>query len=95
MDKKLKAKWLKALRSGKYKQGMELLKFEGDNKQTRFCCLGVLCDVGHIRSTSSAVIKGKNGDYRILPQNVQQTLTEMNDGGKRFTTIATYIEKNL
>jgi len=33
-------KWVKALRSGKYKQGKELLK-----EEDRFCCLGVACDI--------------------------------------------------
>lgn len=32
--------WVKALRSGKYKQGHMRLR-DGDN----FCCLGVLCDI--------------------------------------------------
>lgn len=40
MDKKLKAKWVKALRSGDYQQGEGVLR-SGD----RFCCLGVLCDL--------------------------------------------------
>ena len=33
-------KWVKALRSGEYKQGKELLR-EGD----KFCCLGVACEL--------------------------------------------------
>ena len=32
--------WIKALRSGKYKQGVGELHNDG-----RFCCLGVLCDL--------------------------------------------------
>ena len=40
MDPKIKKQWVKALRSGKYRQGREVLK---DN--SRFCCLGVLCDL--------------------------------------------------
>lgn len=36
----IKRRWLKALRSGKYKQGTGSLR-DGDG----FCCLGVLCDV--------------------------------------------------
>lgn len=40
MKKEIKEKWLKALRSGKYKQGQHYLKL-GNN----FCCLGVLCDL--------------------------------------------------
>lgn len=41
MNKKLKAKWLKALRSEKYKKGRGQLR----SKENRFCCLGVLADV--------------------------------------------------
>lgn len=40
MDKNIKGKWIKALRSGEYKQGIHSLR---DNDC--FCCLGVLCDV--------------------------------------------------
>lgn len=40
MNQEIKEKWVKALRSGKYKQGGGFLR-KGD----RFCCLGVLCDV--------------------------------------------------
>ena len=43
MDKKLKAKWVKALRSGRYKQGRVYMYNDG-----RYCCLGVLaCVMGH------------------------------------------------
>ena len=37
----IKEAWLKALRSGKYRQGTERLRTENG-----FCCLGVLCDIG-------------------------------------------------
>jgi hypothetical protein len=40
MNKKVKALWLKALRSGKYKQARGQLK-----KGNGFCCLGVLTDL--------------------------------------------------
>lgn len=40
MNKAIKSKWVKALRSGKYKQARNALNI--DNK---FCCLGVLCDL--------------------------------------------------
>lgn len=41
MNKEIKEKWLKALRSGDYKQGIGQLK----NDKDEFCCLGVLCDI--------------------------------------------------
>ena len=39
--KENRKKWIEALRSGEYKQGMGVLR-EEDNK---FCCLGVACDI--------------------------------------------------
>ncbi len=46
MNKRIKTKWLKALRSGNYKQGKSVLhsagKRDGNHK---YCCLGVLCDL--------------------------------------------------
>jgi hypothetical protein len=41
MSPELKAKWLEALRSGKYKQGTGYLRTFADE----FCCLGVLADI--------------------------------------------------
>lgn len=38
-------KWIKALRSGRYKQGVKRLR--GDDK---FCCLGVACDISGLGS---------------------------------------------
>lgn len=50
MNKRVKTRWVKALRSGKYKQGRHSLRnVEGDT----FCCLGVLCDL----AVRSKVIK--------------------------------------
>lgn len=41
MNQKVKRKWVKALRSGKYKQGFGSLRDKEDN----FCALGVLCNL--------------------------------------------------
>lgn len=40
MNKEIKELWVQALRSGEYVQGTGFL-----NKDGRFCCLGVLCEV--------------------------------------------------
>lgn len=49
MDTRLKARWVKALRSGKYKQGTGFLRFITRRKnkivKVEHCCLGVLCEV--------------------------------------------------
>lgn len=54
MRKAVKEKWLKALRSGGYKQTQGCLKDENG-----YCCLGVLCDI------HSKTIKEKG--YKFLP----------------------------
>jgi len=41
LKKDVKEKWLKALRSGNYKQG----EINLNNNNNTFCCLGVLCDI--------------------------------------------------
>tara|TARA_R110000751_G_scaffold279698_1_gene382139 strand:- start:366 stop:710 length:345 start_codon:yes stop_codon:yes gene_type:complete len=41
MNNKIKKDWLKALRSGEYKQGQDYLCSVGN----KFCCLGVLMDI--------------------------------------------------
>lgn len=45
MKKEVAKKWVKALRSGKYKQGETYLKQLNDNGQAKHCCLGVLCEL--------------------------------------------------
>lgn len=40
MNPQVKEKWVEALRSGKYVQGVGVLR-----KQDTYCCLGVLCDL--------------------------------------------------
>lgn len=45
MEKTIKVKWLKALRSGKYKQGTNGYLCEIKNGSRYFCCMGVLSDL--------------------------------------------------
>jgi hypothetical protein len=44
MNPEVKAKWVEALRSGRYQQGEASLR-RGLGDQVRYCCLGVLCDI--------------------------------------------------
>ncbi len=48
MKKALAMKWVEALRSGKYQQGRQYL-----NKDGKFCCLGVLCEIEGLRAEVS------------------------------------------
>lgn len=47
MDSELKAEWVAALRSDRYKQGIGSLRFQASKagEPDTFCCLGVLCDL--------------------------------------------------
>ena len=45
MKKIIAKKWIKALRSGKYKQGQGALKQSTESGDTYHCCLGVLCEL--------------------------------------------------
>lgn len=80
MDAAIKKKWIRALRSGKYKQGKNALRI-GD----KHCCLGVLCELafkaGAVQRTEQ--IHGRTssfsygGDYlepfgSMLPESVME-----------------------
>ena len=93
MDKKLKAKWVKALRSGRYKQTNGCLK---DSRG--YCCLGVLANIqgakwketvhGNLLPHVAHVqISPKDGAGFLLPRyagglasKTQRKLADMNDG---------------
>ena len=45
MKKKIADMWVKALRSGKFKQGTDALCLLNDSKKPQYCCLGVLCEI--------------------------------------------------
>jgi len=45
MKTELKEKWIKALRSGRYKQGMGTMRSKIGNYKFEYCCLGVLCNI--------------------------------------------------
>lgn len=44
MDEVVKTKWVAALRSGEYQQGRGYLN-RTDDEGTKYCCLGVLCEI--------------------------------------------------
>jgi len=105
MNSELKAKWVEALRSGDYAQGLRALR-----KGNSFCCLGVLCDVMGAEwdkgeDDLNATLNGEKQDYYLAPEALaavgmtdkeQEVLYGMNDNeGKTFPEIADYIEANL
>lgn len=99
MNAELKAKWLAALRSEKYRQTQGCLRHAD-----AFCCLGVLADVKGCEWRSQCpIVGGENmANYGLLDVNFiqigkveQQQLAKMNDGGASFPEIADYIEANI
>ena len=103
MKKGLKARWVAALRSGKYKQGTRELR-KDRVRSVQHCCLGVLCEI----SPKIGALPN-NGNYYLGPQALdaagltdaeQRKLADLNDDGLNgvpygFKRIANYIEKNL
>ena len=108
MPKKLLNKWLKALRSGKYKQGKDTLENEG-----KFCCLGVLQKVADGKTELGWALPSiewlREHDVNFLGEYGTQSYSPLlptlgveahiaNDGNsdirkRKFTTIANAIEK--
>jgi len=107
MDKETKNKWIKALRSGKYKQAKErLYKREED----AYCCLGVLLactghrnfktDAAHENEEGYGTLERKWGDTLYAQHEESSTglvyrLMRMNDRGDNFSKIASFLERLL
>jgi hypothetical protein len=75
MNQEVKQKWLEALRSGTYKQGIRLLR----STTNEYCCLGVLCDL-HAKETNTLWCTSETRDNArtyldealVLPTPVKQ-----------------------
>jgi hypothetical protein len=108
LNKKFKQKWLNALRSDKYKQGVNALHNTTNNT---YCCLGVACKVAHISNNiidndftiNSRMVKlpiKQSYDASAIKQlmdnyNIQRLLMDKNDVLQHtFKQIANFIEKN-
>lgn len=104
MNREVKAKWLEALRSGKYAQGYESLR-----QGNKFCCLGVLCEISGLPYwglvgvlpdpvMSYAGLKKFDpevGAYSPTGEYSALSLSSINDAGATFAEIADLIEEQL
>ncbi len=106
LPKDFKNKWVKLLRSGKYKQGESALcneVFDGDDRLIghNYCCLGIACIAAGIKPNFNGFIsdiKGISKIPKILRQDedIPIKLSAMNDSGNwSFKRIASWINKNL
>lgn len=91
----LKKRWVKALRSGEFKQA------EGDlHNECGYCCLGVLRYCLNVQDRSSldeenSYLTEAQAEKAGLTFKQQNTLANMNDKGKTFEQIAKHIERRL
>ena len=100
MDPELKAKWLKALRSGDYQQSKFTLRDARGH-----CCLGVLCDIvdpDAWRTDETHTTGWGNRHYNqvrgfpFLTDNQSVRLSYLNDKNDlSFEQIAVFIEEEL
>lgn len=105
LDPEFKAKWIAALRSGKYKQGTQYLCNGG-----YYCCLGVACELEGLL-VDDTTIKGGSRAKKFIGTvqsgaptaawakahgfpNGMDELIRMNDTGVTFEKIADFIEQN-
>jgi len=101
--------WIKALRSGDYKQIKGTLKGEHPEGGTGYCCLGVLTEVMGCEVEKQGLIEGSLSEYSsegplgiyehlrdVIGFDYVDTLIDYNDEtGLDFKEIADYIEKEL
>jgi len=89
MDKKLKAKWIAALRSGRFKQHRNQLTGDAPGA---YCCLGVLSRLLNPRTRKSLL---DYPPYEVLSKQDQFRLAGLNDDhGYDFKQIATYVKQH-
>jgi hypothetical protein len=100
LSKSLKARWVKALRSGKFKQGYKQLVTEDEDGELSHCCLGVLCEISKMVQKKCpdwrelTNIDEANGGSIVLDEQTQNKLADLNDKrGWGFKRIASYIER--
>jgi hypothetical protein len=92
MKKVTKEKWIRALRSGKFKQGKQRLRADDGG----YCCLGVLCEItgnAKNRNMNQSWPRGHRTMFMGLDSQVQLSLAIMNDTNNlNFNQIADAIE---
>lgn len=76
MKQNIMKKWIKALRSGKFKQGSGALKQYNSKGQEQHCCLGVLCELYNQEM--------KKSKKKTLPEKVYDSDSDFSHGYSRF-----------
>lgn len=109
MNKHVKRKWLRALKSGEYAKGKGSLAYYIGYGIPEYCCLGVLvCEMApeFAREESNHILVGNGYDRQsYLPDDLaimwgldydtQKELGVVNDNVLDFAPVIAYIETNL
>lgn len=109
MDQEVKAKWLEALESGKYKPTRNALRREDGPVSFKYCCLGVLGDVVDPNGWTNSYIGCWSHRGRVnyladdfaesfgLTQDEQDQLAKLNDEAHPadFQNVIPYIRDHL
>lgn len=94
MTPTLLKRWLRALRSGRWKQGSGRLR-RGNQHGRHYCCLGVLDELaGRPSANSAKLMRDREQHIPVLVDaDFQDQLVTLNDTqGLSFEEIADYIE---
>lgn len=111
MDAQIKKRWVKALKSGEYAQGLHFM-CKSDEYGAEYCPLGVLIEVVYgeniwVRSEKDNSLLQPKGQYTDFPSNkflktlrldeeAATLISELNDiKGIPFPKIAEFIEENV
>lgn len=97
ITKSTKTRWLKALRSNKYKKGTGCMRRKG-----KYDAMGVLCEAtGNSKNrkmTQTYPRMNKNGDAQYflgLSPSTQDRIISINDSTNDFSEVIRYISRNL
>lgn len=74
MNKSVAMKWVKALRSGKYKQATQQLR-----TSSGYCCLGVLCDIAPKTIKLSHEFMDEDADSRVISGDTLESQPDVQD----------------
>lgn len=98
MKKSYKTKWLKALRSGKYRQTRKGFLINRNNNGTTlgYCCLGCLKEICNLQGENNKRLSNCSKRTIGLTEEAEDKLIAMNDEAHyNFNKIADWIEENL
>lgn len=84
MNKELVQKWIDALRSGQYSQGIGKLK-RSSNGETNYCCLGVACAVHpKVKETYTKFVIFKEREYEEVEIGIGSDIIQNKEIEKDF-----------